>query len=196
MRALLAGMSVMISDRDIIRVHLSLEVPQAIADMLDRRISLQDDEFYALEAGVSEMTPERALLTMACAARYMALEKTLDESLTVSLSLQADSAFDDYAPRFLAGLKQTMKSTCSGYMVYMQEDFESFADIFSLVVDLSGGNEALRDIATILSDQALAHAESMDHEGDLFDYDEGGTDLDLSAPVYPLTDNVILFPKR
>ncbi|HNS44440.1 MAG TPA: hypothetical protein PKH37_04345 [Alphaproteobacteria bacterium] len=189
----------MISDRDIIRVHLSLELPQAIAELMDRGTPLLDDEYYALEVGLSEMTPEKCLLSLACTARYVALEKSFDEAMKVSLSLQADSAFDDYAPRYLAGLKHSMKATCSGYPIYMQEDLESFADLFSLVADLSGASGSLRDIALILSDQAAAHAEAIGLEEDLFDYDQNMLDLEPGhdAPPPPLVagGNVILFPR-
>lgn len=191
-------MSAMISDRDIIRVHLSLELPQAVAELLDAGVPLQDDEYYALEVGLSEMTPEKCLLTLACAARYIGLEKSFDEALKVSLSLQADAAFDDYAPRYLAGLKHSMKATCIGYPLYMQEDLECFADLFSIVADLAGGHPALRDIAIILSDQAAAHAEVIGLEEDLFEYDQNmETELVNNAPLPPLVSggNVVLFPR-
>ena len=68
----------MISDRDIIRLHLSLELPRMVGEMLDRRLPIADDEAYALEVALSEMTSEKFLLA-AGVARYMALEKFLDE---------------------------------------------------------------------------------------------------------------------
>lgn len=187
----------MISDRDIIRVHLSLELPQAIAELLDRKTSLHDDECYALEVGISEMTPEKCLLTLACAARYIGLEKSLDEALKISLSLQADAAFDDYAPRYLAGLKHSMKSTCTGYPIYMEEDLESFSDLFSLASDLARDFPALRDIATILSDQAAAHAEAIGIEEDLFEYDQKleSEKAPSQPPLFLGGENVILFPR-
>ncbi len=190
-------MSAMISDRDIIRLHLSLELPRMVGEMLDRRLPIADDEAYALEVALSEMTSEKFLLAAACVARYMALEKFLDEELQVALSLQADVAFDDYAPRYLAGLKHSMKQTCSGYAMYMQEDLESFADLFSMAADIPSGSAALRDISMILSDQAAAHAEAMTIEDDLFDYDELFTTDYRSSPIVASDvpdDNVVLFP--
>ncbi len=191
----------MISDKDIIRVHFSLEVPAMIAEMLDRRTPILDDESYALEAALSEMTAEKCLLTAACVARYMAMEKFLDEALQVGLSIQADAAFDDYAPRYLAGLCHSMKQTCSGYAIYMQEDLESFADLFSMAASLPDVSVALHDIAIIFYEHCSAHAAAMDVEHDLFDYDEAGdlpareleiSALSMSSSVQ--TDNVIAFP--
>ncbi|HOO50468.1 MAG TPA: hypothetical protein PLK94_04170 [Alphaproteobacteria bacterium] len=187
-------MSTMISDRDIIRLHLSLEVPQAVALMLDRATGLTDDEAYALEVSLSEMSPEKCLLAAACVARYMAMDISVDEALKVSLSLQSDSAFDDYAPRYLAGLKKTMRPTCSGYAVYMQEDLESFSELFSMAADIPGCSQALREIAYIFGDQVAAHGEAMDFEHDLFEYDEGSDQVLSAAPELLQGENVIVFP--
>ncbi len=184
----------MISDRDIIRLHLSLEVPQAVAQMLDRGTALDDDEAYALEISLSEMSPEKCLLTAACVARYMALDYTVDEALKVSLSLQSDGAFDDYAPRFLAGIKKSMRPTCSGFAVYMQEDLESFSELFSMAADIPGCSQAFREIALIFCDQTAAHFEAMDVEEDLFDYDAGLTQDTVSASEILKGENVISFP--
>ncbi|GEM_PF-1257886 len=191
----------MISDKDIIRVHFSLEVPVMIAEMLDRRMPLPEDESYALEVALSEMTAEKCLLTAACAARYMAMEKFLDEALQIGLSIQADAAFDDYAPRYLAGLHHSMKQTCSGYAIYMQEDLESFADLFSMAASLPDVSVALHDIAIIFYDHCSAHAAAMDVEHDLFDYDEAGEQpvRELEASSFSFSsavpvDNVIAFP--
>lgn len=178
-------MSMMISDKDIVRVHLSLEVSQTVAEMLERRVAIDDDEAYALMAVLSEMTSEKCLLASACVARFLSRERFIDEALKVSLSLQADAAFDDYAPRYLAGLRQSMKPTCDGYALYMQEDLESFSELFSMTSDLPGGSVALHDIATIFADQTAAHAEALDIEGDLFDYDA----VDLLRPA----PNILLF---
>lgn len=189
LRAFNRGMSLMISEKDIARVHASLEVPVVVSDLLGRRMPLADDEAYALEALLSEMTAEKCLLTAACVARLMSIENFVDEALKVSLSLLADGAFDDYAPRYLAGLGHSMKPTCSGYAVYMQEDLENFADIFSMASDIRSGSDAMSDIALIFANQTASHAEAVGIADDLFDYDEAP---DGRAPD---GGKIILFPR-
>lgn len=198
----------MISDRDIIRVHLSLEVPQAIAEILDRNEPMQDDELYALEVALSEMSPEKCILTMACAARYLALHRVLDEAMLVSLSLQADSAFDDYAPRYLAGLNRSMRPTCQGYPLYLEEDLGSFSELFLMVADILGTHTPIGQLCLLLGDQSLAHSEAIEFESDLFEFDQisdtyinnssvSGFDVRMLPPIEPVIGgNVILFPVR
>lgn len=198
----------MISDRDIIRVHLSLEVPQAIADILDRDEPMPDDELYALEVALSEMSPEKCILTMACAARSLALHHHLDEAMIVSLSLQADSAFDDYAPRYLAGLNRSMRPTCQGYPLYLEEDLGSFSELFLMVADILGTHTPVGQLCLLLGDQSLAHSEAIDFESDLFEFDQiSDAYMDAPALLRPdsglvpvaqslLGGNVIMFPVR
>lgn len=198
----------MISDRDIIRVHLSLEVPQAIAEILDRDEPMLDDELYALEVALSEMSPEKCILTMACAARYLALHRLLDEAMMVSLSLQADSAFDDYAPRYLAGLNRSMRPTCQGYPLYLEEDLSGFSELFLMVADIFGTHTPIGQLCLLLGDQSQAHSEAIEFESDLFELDQvrdaynrnsisPAFDVRTFLPDEPVGGgNVILFPVR
>ena len=58
------------------------------------------------------------------------VRKSPDEELQVVCLYKQMLRFDDYAPRYLVGLKHSMKQTCSGYAMYGKKTWELCRFIF------------------------------------------------------------------
>ncbi len=185
-------MTAMLSTKELASLYTSLEAPIVVADMLDRGTPLSDDESFALTIMFSEMTAERAVISLACCMQMIASRFDTDAGLTASLKIQSDFILDDYAPLWL---KQEAKGAAGKDMaqwsVYMQEDLEATCDLLMICADIFGPSSvAAAEICTILQDQAAAHAEALDHavfEADLIAEND-------QVPEVAYTNNVIQFP--
>lgn len=177
-------MTAMLSSKELAAIYTRLEAPVIVADLLDRATPLCDDEAFALTILLSEMSPEQALISIACSTQIIASRIESDPGLTASLTMQANFVLDDYGPLWLQ--RQAKPHFASDdWSVYMQEDLEALADLLMLCTDIFGhGSPAAAEICTILQDQAAAHAEALDAHEFMPEVLEPGVFL----------DNVIPFP--
>lgn len=186
-------MTAMLSTKELASLYTSLEAPVVVADLLDRGTPLSDDESFALTIMLSEMTAQRAVISLACCMQMIASRFDTDPGLTASLKMQSDFILDDYAPLWLQQeAKGTKGKDMAEWSVYMQEDLEATCDLLMICADIFGPQSvAAAEICTILQDQAAAHAEALDHaafEADLL------AEAVQPAPAATYTDNVIPFP--
>lgn len=191
----------MISDTDLARLYLSLEGAQLVRDLLsegDNQTDGQTDGFDIdlLASLLSECPPEKCLLILACAAGALCDHIDLDPSLKLSLKMLAGDVLDDYAPLYLAHLKNKEAHHFEAQIIYMQEDLESFSELFALAGDLSDIDSTQYQICAVLSDQACAQAEFLSDEDIDIDYA-----AEIAAPFQDdkpsliiFSDNVIPFP--
>lgn len=181
-------MTAMLSSKELACLYTKLEAPVTVADLLDRGLPLSDDEAFALTILFSEMTPEQALISMACCVQVIASRIEEDPGLTSSLKLQSNFILDDYAPHWLKSQAAGKNSDDVEWSVYMQEDLEAMSDLLMMCADIFGvASVAAAEICTIMQDQASAHAEALD----------GFTPDDLHADIETAVaygDNVIPFP--
>ena len=184
-------MTAMLSSKELACLYTKLEAPVTVADLLDRGTPLSDDESFALTIMLSEMTPDQALISMACCMQIIASRLEEDPALTTSLTLQSNFILDDYAPYWLQHQsKPADKMACDNWSVYMQEDLEAMSDLLMMCADIFGVSSVVAaEICTIMQDQAVAHAEALDSL----------LPLEIEAQIESLTelvygDNVIPFP--
>ena len=153
----------MLSTKELACLYTKLEAPVTVADLLDRGTPLCDDESFALTIMFSEMTPDQALISMACCMQIIASRLEEDPALTTSLTLQSNFILDDYAPHWLKQQSQQKNMNVAEWSVYMQEDFEAMSDLMMMCADIFGaGSVVAAEICTIMQDQAAAHAEALD----------------------------------
>ena len=189
----------MVSDTDLARLYLSLEGAQLVRDLLtDGETQTDGFDIDLLASLLSECPPEKCLLILACAAGTLCDHIDLDASLKLSLKMLSGDVLDDYAPLYLAHLKSKEPQTNNfeAQMIYMQEDLESFAELFALAGDLSDLDSTQYQICAVLSDQACAQAEFLSDEDIDIDYA-----AEIAAPFQEqkpsliiFADNVIPFP--
>jgi hypothetical protein len=184
----------MISDSDLARLYLSLEGVQLVRDLLVEGETEADGFDLDLLASIlSECPPEKCLLVLACAAGTLCDHIDLDPALKMSLKMLSGDVLDDYAPLYLAHLKSHKMDGFEGQIIYMQEDLESFAELFALAGDLSPLDSIQYRICAVLSDQACAQAEFLDDEEANIDYNIAPV-VDDTPTLIVFSDNVIPFP--
>jgi len=80
--------------------------------------------------------------------------------------------------------------------IYMEEDLESFGELFALAADLTQGLSLTTQSCSILCDAALAQAEILMEQDAGVDY--GDTEKDMAGPssdgLVIFSDNVVPFP--
>jgi hypothetical protein len=189
-------MTAMLSTKELASLYTSLEAPVAVADLLDRGTPLSDDESFALTIMFSEMTAQRAVISLACCMQVIASRFDADPGLTASLKLQSDFILDDYAPLWLQqNAKGTKGKDMAEWSVYMQEDLEATCDLLMICADIFGTSSvAAAEICTILQDQAAAHAEALDHATFEADLLAEAAQQPAENPAAAYTNNVIQFP--
>lgn len=190
----------MVSDNDLARLYLSLEGAQLVRDLLTDGDNQNDGyDIDLLASLLSECPPEKCPLILACAAGTLCNHVELDPSLKMSLKMLAGDVLDDYAPLYLAHLKSKKMDGFEAQIIYMQEDLESFSELFALAGDLSDVHSIQYQICAVLSDQACAQAEFLDEEQIDINYSESivhphDKDQDRTSSLIIFADNVIPFP--
>jgi hypothetical protein len=187
-------MSGMITDTDLARIYLTLEGVQLARELLaDDENQTDGFDLDLLASILSECPPEKCLLVLACVAGNLCEYGTVDPALKLSLKMLSGDVLDDYAPLYLAYLKSKEKAPYEGQAIYMQEDLEAFASLFSLAGQLSPQESMQYQVCAVLADQAAAQAEFLDAAENDVDYA-----LDVIEEEKPsliiFSDNVIPFP--
>ncbi len=185
----------MISESELARLYLSLEGAQLVRDLLrDEEIGIDGFDFDLLASLLSESTPQKCLLILACSAGAMCDYVDVEPALKLSFKMLAGDVLDDYAPLYLDALKSGNMANFEAQIIYMQEDLESFSELFALAGDLSEPDSLEYQICTILSDQACAQAEYLDTEDIEIDYNPDHQNGIERPSLIIFSDNIIPFP--
>jgi hypothetical protein len=188
----------MITDAELARLYLSLEGVQLVRDLLtedDEQIDGYDLDLLA--SLLSECSPEKCLLILACSAGVMCESLETDPGLKLSLKMLAGDVLDDYAPLYLSAQRARTENVFEGQIIYMQEDLEGFAELFALAGDLSVPDSMLYIVCSILSDQASAQADCLDDKETGINYalDTIQDNINSDPPsLIIFSDNVVPFP--
>lgn len=188
----MAVMTRLLSQQELARLHIRLEVPLHIGSLLEQGEALVDDEIFCLESQIAQMAPLDALITLGCCLNVLGHFMGHDRALASTLNIQADFILDDYAPHWLKAKKSRKAITLPrDWNNYMAEDFEAVAELLSLSLDAVGAtNAAFRDICGILLNHALSYAAHVFEE----------PEEDLTPPNHAILlqnhteNNVIPFP--
>ncbi len=184
----------MITDAEMARLYLSLEGVQLVRDLLTEDDSQIDGyDLDLLATLLSESSPEKCLLILACSASFLCDSIGVDPALKLSLKMLAGDVLDDYAPLFLSAQRERKQNVFEGQIIYMQEDLEAFAELFALAGDLSDHDSVQYVVCSILSDQACAQAEYLDGEDTHIDYSQDNVN-DETPSLIIFSDNVVPFP--
>lgn len=168
-------MLAMLNERELANLHIALEAPLAVIDILDQENAenscISEEDHMALSILFSEMNPLQALISIACCMQHITkkLSNFVDQknAVCVTLSLQADFILNDYAPLWLKtkNAKKSETEDCN-WQPEIQEDFEALADILTVTQDSIPDNahNTLRFIASLcglMADHATARAEML-----------------------------------
>jgi hypothetical protein len=187
----MAVMTRLLSQQELARLHIRLEVPLHIGSLLEQGEALVDDEIFCLESQIAQMAPLDALITLGCCLNVLGHFMGHDRALASTLNIQADFILDDYAPHWLKAKKSRKAITLPrDWNNYMAEDFEAVAELLSLSLDAVGAtNAAFRDICGILLNHALSYAAHVYEEPE----DELATPSNVSLFLKPQKSNILLF---
>jgi hypothetical protein len=184
----------MITDAELARLYLSLEGVQLVRDLLTEDEGQIDGYDLDLLASIlSESSPEKCLLILACSAGILSDATDIEPPLRLSLKMLAGDVLDDYAPLYLSAKKSRTENAFEGQIIYMQEDLEGFAELFALAGDLSDQDSIQYLVCSILSDQASAQADFLDGEDTFIDYSQDNINSEPPSLII-FSDNVVPFP--
>lgn len=145
-------MAQMISGKDIARLHLDLEVPQVIADLLERHENLSPCDEQILRAHLAQLNSLETLLSIACCFNVFVAHTNDDLTLIEPLQRQGDYILDDYAPYWM----KHQGSPNEEWMNFVHDDLETIGDFLSILSDAAHGlHPALTDICEILNEFAF-----------------------------------------
>lgn len=188
----------MITDAELARLYLSLEGVQLVRDLLTEDEGQTDGyDLDLLASLLSESTPEKCLLILACSAGFLCELLETDPALKLSLKMLAGNVLDDYAPLYLSAQRTRQENAFEGQIIYMQEDLEGFAELFALAGDLSDPDSVQYLVCSILSDQSSAQADFLDDSETGIDYstDTFQDNINTNPPsLIIFSDNVVPFP--
>lgn len=171
-------MAQMISGKDIARLHLDLEVPQIIADLLNRHEILSPGDEHLLRAQLAQLNSLEMLLSIACCFNVFVSHTNDDPTLIEPLQRQGDYILDDYAPYWM----QHQGHANEEWMNFVHDDLETIGDFLSILSDAAHGlHPALTDICEILNEFAFLKSIEINM-------------MDVIAPINVYKDNVIRFP--
>lgn len=171
-------MAQMISGKDIARLHLDLEVPQTIADLLMRHETLSPLDEQSLRGQLANLNSLEMLLSIACCFNIFVAHTNDDITLIEPLQRQGDFILDDYAPYWMQHHGQANEE----WMNFVHDDLETIGDFLSILSDAAHGlHPALTDICEILNEFAFLKSIEVNM-------------MDIMPAVAVYTDNVIRFP--
>ncbi len=202
-------MTAMLNEKELAGLHVTLEAPLAVIDILAREPAatgmeaVSEDEHMALSILFSEMQPLQALVALACCGQRIAAKLGHDKPLSATLSINAEFILDDYAPAWLKH-KSHGADLPQDWLPEVQEDLETLADILGVIQDsimdlTTPGMAEARQLCAILADQAQAQAEmlsaQLDHDFSIYDRDVPDYQPELPELVTRYEgDNIIAFP--
>ena len=184
-----------LTDRQVLLLYTRLEVPVAVASLLESppSLPLSEEEIYAFEAGVSEKKAEETLLSLACAGEIIAGRADLDVAARAPLRFQSGAIITDYAGLYLSGHAGEIE----GETVYMQEDFEALAELFGLSAEVAKRtSRRLSGLCSLLSDIADSYARALESAAEDYAISTLLREQEGTAPAISPHGNVVPFPGR
>lgn len=185
-------MTRLLSQQDLARLHIRLEVPIHIASLLDQGEALIDDEIFCLESQIAQMSPIDALVTFGCCLQVLANYMKHDPLMEEMFQTQSNFILDDYAPLWLKAKKaRKVPSVPMDWTNHMAEDFEAVAELLGLSLDaVNPSDPAFENIITILMRNAVSYAAHVYQEPE-----EESVLPPILLGKKSYEDNVIAFPR-
>lgn len=155
----------MLSDQQLAKLFVHLEVPVAVQSLLNNPRKLDDEGGLALHDMISGQTPDQALISIALSS--LLLDAHLRENghrCAEILAMSAEMMLQDFAPLYLEHTATHPKGTLFDrhdleFLSTIPEDLENISDLLSVVADVLPGHCAtFAKLANILSVQAQAQA--------------------------------------
>lgn len=141
----------MISRSDLARLHLDLQVPSLLSDVLEMQALLSAREALLLRNIFTDLSPLDTLLSLACCFQILIPHLGSDVDLIAPLSTQADYILDDYAPHWM---KNSIPISAE-WSEFVRDDLDNLADFLIIMADAAvSAHPAVAQICEILKEQA------------------------------------------
>lgn len=155
----------MLSDQQLAKLFVHLEVPVAVQSILDDQRKFDDETRLALHDMLSAQTPDQALISIALSSLLLDAHLRSDGQRSAEiLAMSAEMMVQDFAPIYLGHIDKHPKGTLFDrhdleFLATIPEDLENISDLLAVVADvLPGRCASYAQLATVLSVQAQAQA--------------------------------------
>ena len=173
----------MITQSDLVRLHLDLQAPSLLAGLLDIGAPLSPHQDSQLRQCFTNLSPLETLISIACCFQVLIPYLGSDADLIEPINTQADYILDDYAPHWM----KNAVPVSAEWAEFIRDDLENLADFLVIISDAAiSFHPAASDICEILNEQAFLKSLSAaaSHADETME----------SISQETLPDNVIRFP--
>ncbi len=188
----------MLSDKDLVKLTNTLQVPLIVQDILDGDGTLSPDVQYGLHEVLSDYQPDSALLCIALSARKIASRFQHTSPNMGIMKMECDRMLADYAELWMSHAedKNVDDNLVFDTLEQIPEDLEALAELLEInIALLRSSQEDFAGLAEILAVQARAQVLIADTFIDMMEQnDEVETRLTSDVPQMAYNDNVIQFP--
>jgi hypothetical protein len=155
----------MLTDQQLAKLFVHLEVPVALQAILDAPHMFDDEARFSFQDLINAQTPDKALLSITlCALLLDARMREAGHRSAEILAMSAEMMTQDYAPLYIEHVAKHPTGTLFDrtdldFLATIPEDLENIADLLAVVADVLPVEDALFiNLATILAQQAQAQA--------------------------------------
>lgn len=142
----------MITRSDLARLHLDLQAPSLLAEILSIDAPLSTRQDSLLRQCFADLSPLETLISIACCFQVLIPHLGHDAHLIEPLNTQADYILDDYAPHWM----KNAVPVSAEWAEFVRDDLENLADFLVIISDAAMSfHPAVSDICEILNEQAF-----------------------------------------